>query len=786
MSTGFRKSAGYTTPTIFYKSGGIVSPLSGVASMNRVYSIQRVNKNYAGNIINLRRSSDSVNVDFVTDSTNTNLVTTSGAQTLSSWLGAASANVVIWYDQSGNGRNLVQTTSTLQPGYSATTGVQFRSLLYMAFPDNCTITDGTILTGFIQNAYLRGNPADQWYLQDGIIPCELPGGTNDWGLLLNGSGKFGVGTGPSDVQCSISTNGLGAYSFMTATRVSSTGAITLYNGTGSGSAFTLATGSKAGTTPSYMGYNQPGNGQYMNSDLASLFWFDDVKSGTFISSVASTFSTQIVPNLDVSGTGIVSLTGKSLFSQLPPTVVNSVAAAYSLRAVNGTTAKAVQVTKLYGVWPPIGMTSDSFTASGTYNGIVNGVYTSSASSYYVASGNEQPWRAFDKNNNGTWWTTSAGGYSVSTGLYTAGVYSTTISGSSYAGEWIQIQLPASVTVTSYTIYNSASWNSRAPVDFKIAGSNDGTNWTLVDTQTAITSWISSTTNLTFLPSTPGAYSYYRLCVNKNGGGGFLSIGEIIFQTGATQDFYADRLGNLLTVPVTGQTLASWLGGATGYVATWYDQSSAGLNMTQATTANQPIIQKATKGPGYSCLFSGSQYLTNATYSFLNSSNYTISMVDRRGTSSTADLSIFTCGTGGTSNDGLHNIYRSGTTLLNGQYNNDINVTISAYNAGSEPVHYSFALCSSTSGRDIYIYNDPLGNPIKTQDLTKTGRLAVTAGNIGIGYWNLTGTGPYGFYIGEIFEVLVFKTSAYDTDGTTGTNVPTTVQTIYNNQFAYTG
>jgi len=77
----FTKSAGYTTPAITYKSGGLVSPITGVESMNRIYSIQRVNKNYAGNIINLRRSSDSVNVDFVTDSTNTNLVTTSGAQT---------------------------------------------------------------------------------------------------------------------------------------------------------------------------------------------------------------------------------------------------------------------------------------------------------------------------------------------------------------------------------------------------------------------------------------------------------------------------------------------------------------------------------------------------------------------------------------------------------------------------------------------------------------------------------------------------------------------------------
>jgi hypothetical protein len=57
---------------------------------------------------------------------------------------------------------------------------------------------------------------------------------------------------------------------------------------------------------------------------------------------------------------------------------------------------------------------------------------------------------------------------------------------------------------------------------------------------------------------------------------------------ATQDFYADRLGNLLTAPVTGQTLASWLGSATGNVTTWYDQSGSN-NFVQTATSKQPRI-----------------------------------------------------------------------------------------------------------------------------------------------------------------------------------------------------
>lgn len=54
---------------------------------------------------------------------------------------------------------------------------------------------------------------------------------------------------------------------------------------------------------------------------------------------------------------------------------------------------------------------------------------------------------------------------------------------------------------------------------------------------------------------------------------------------ATQDFYVDRLGNLLTAPVTGTPLATWLGSATGNVVTFYSQYGTST-ATQTTGANQ--------------------------------------------------------------------------------------------------------------------------------------------------------------------------------------------------------
>ena len=60
-------------------------------------------------------------------------------------------------------------------------------------------------------------------------------------------------------------------------------------------------------------------------------------------------------------------------------------------------------------------------------------------------------------------------------------------------------------------------------------------------------------------------------------------------TSATQDFYADERGNLLTAPVVGTTLQNWLGGATGYVTTWYDQSGRGNHMSCSSIGLQPKI-----------------------------------------------------------------------------------------------------------------------------------------------------------------------------------------------------
>ena len=86
---------------------------------------------------------------------------------------------------------------------------------------------------------------------------------------------------------------------------------------------------------------------------------------------------------------------------------------------------------------------------------------------------------------------------------------------------------------------------------------------------------------------------------------------------ATQDFYADRLGNLLTAPVTGRTLTSWLGGATAYVTTWYDQSPQNNNASQGTSANQPTLANGVINWG-----AVTSVMLNATNG-INTTNFTL-------------------------------------------------------------------------------------------------------------------------------------------------------------------
>jgi hypothetical protein len=73
------------------------------------YSLRLLSSSYTGNCIEVRRSSDNAlqNIGFVNGVLDT--------ASLLSFVGAGDGFVRTWYDQSGNGRNLLQTNTSLQP-----------------------------------------------------------------------------------------------------------------------------------------------------------------------------------------------------------------------------------------------------------------------------------------------------------------------------------------------------------------------------------------------------------------------------------------------------------------------------------------------------------------------------------------------------------------------------------------------------------------------------------------------------------------------------------------------
>jgi hypothetical protein len=127
------------------------------------------------------------------------------------------------------------------------------------------------------------------------------------------------------------------------------------------------------------------------------------------------------------------------------------------------------------------------------------------------SGSTLAWYAFD-NTLSTQWASAGSNYATAAngGGYLASNVTVDVSGNSYNGDWLQIQMPVSVVLSSYTVTNrnDGFYNQTAPKNWVILGSRDGTNWTLVNQQVGVTSWTQGGT-LTFTVSITQAFSYFR-------------------------------------------------------------------------------------------------------------------------------------------------------------------------------------------------------------------------------------------------------------------------------------
>lgn len=95
--------------------------------------------------------------------------------------------------------------------------------------------------------------------------------------------------------------------------------------------------------------------------------------------------------------------------------------------------------------------------------------------------------------------------------------------STAAGQ-LQYQFPVAHTVTRYAISQVSGYGPFAPKSWTFKGSNDGSSWTTLDTQTNITDW--TATRKVFDINNSTAYLYYRLDITASNSASYVSVAEL--------------------------------------------------------------------------------------------------------------------------------------------------------------------------------------------------------------------------------------------------------------------
>ena len=143
------------------------------------------------------------------------------------------------------------------------------------------------------------------------------------------------------------------------------------------------------------------------------------------------------------------------------------------------------------------------------------VMTSNSQDGYIATGSsvwqasDQPYKLFNRDSTSIW-----------------------ASEDTTDPQWVQIQLPEAqkcnyVKLTSRKDYYASSNYGQAPTAFTIQGSNDGTNWDVLTTQTGI-SWTSVGQTKEFALPGATAYSYYKIVMTARQSGDVYSFGSLDF------------------------------------------------------------------------------------------------------------------------------------------------------------------------------------------------------------------------------------------------------------------
>ena len=93
--------------------------------------------------------------------------------------------------------------------------------------------------------------------------------------------------------------------------------------------------------------------------------------------------------------------------------------------------------------------------------------------------------------------------------------------------WVSVDLGSALSIIGYAIAGSGFNVNVNPQDWTFQGSNNGSSWTTLDTQTGYTSFVSGASSIFTFSEV--SYRYYKLDITtNNGSGSFCGTGPIRF------------------------------------------------------------------------------------------------------------------------------------------------------------------------------------------------------------------------------------------------------------------
>lgn len=446
---------------------------SALTAMRGVYALRRILKTYIGPIVNVRRSSDNAQSDFYDDSSRI-LWTGAGGTgiTYDAWIGASTGYVTTWYDQSGNGNHATTTTQAQQPSLDNINKI-------VSFTTNngqsrLKLPDGTVPSG--DSSYtisvMHGTITGFANLPAPFVGSGTPGGSRN--LVVS---RHENTTNYKDYWWGNDMTG-GTYAAgnrVTFSYTSGSGLNRKLYVNSSSAAFSGgSSGVRSSTTISnFIAYGDTQNGNYLNGQIYYV----------------CIFNTELSTN------------DRIIIEQINP---------YSIEH------------------PVVALTS----------GVSNG-YTVRASAYIDEGTKFNLWYAFDKvanvdGNTAGWCVLGATTTYNGAGDYIGTASTLDENNISVSGEWLDIQLPTPIALTSYSLQvRDSLYPSQYLKRWSVYASNTGTpgSWKMIDyTASDVTNWTSLSVQTFSNNLLSGqAFSYYRIVVQKVIGSGsfntFATIAE---------------------------------------------------------------------------------------------------------------------------------------------------------------------------------------------------------------------------------------------------------------------